>query len=109
MTTYFSYVGAIDDPGFFWDDPNAQPKVGILPRRLVPAKKWDSLSVSIFYVIRLIEEGRHEGKQLDWGAWGLKMTGRELTEFLHHDETHAAAIAALDPDRCYVLVAAEGA
>lgn len=35
------------------------------------------------------------------------MTGRELTEWLGSNHAYTAEIAALDPDRPYVLVAGE--
>jgi len=46
--------------------------------------------------------GAYEGKQLDWGAWGLKMTGIQLRA-----ELGAAVPDGLRDDEVYVLVAGE--
>jgi hypothetical protein len=66
--------------------------------------------------MKLIEEKRYIGRQIDWGAWGLKMNAVELLAFwrVHfaHCEDHesvANAIAALDCEKYYVLVIAERA
>jgi hypothetical protein len=108
MTWYFSFIGDLDDPGFFWDNPPDAAWNGNLPRRIVPAEKHLDIGASVFFVTEQIRSGAHEGRRLDWGAWGLKMTGSELAAHFGPDHKYAAAIATLDPARCYVLVAAEG-
>jgi hypothetical protein len=108
MTWHFSYIGDLDDPKFAWDNPDDWAyRTGNLPRRVVPPEPGESLGVDVSGVIRLTEAGPYEGKQIDWSAWGLKMTGAQLRAFLSGN-TYADAIAALDPDRVYVLVVAEG-
>lgn len=88
MTVYFSYIGDLDDPDFQWDDPPQSPSASNLPRRLVPADP-------------------PRGRQLDWGAWGMVMTGAALAEMFGAAHRYADAIAALDRDTAYVLVAGE--
>ena len=104
----FSYVGDIDDPDFSWEAPPdaTSPR---LPRRIAPRDRWahfEALHVGVSWVRRMIEEGRYEGRQLDWGAWGLKMNGHELQAILTHPED-AELVSDLDPTKAYVLVVAE--
>ena len=103
---YFSYVGDIDDPDFHWDKPENAPSGGNLPRRVVP-EQFKSLGVGVDFMQRMIKEQRYNARQLDWGAWGLKMTGAELCELLIGADTTAATFAALDPSKSYVLIVAE--
>jgi hypothetical protein len=104
---YFSYVGDPDDPKFYWDRPDDQPsKGGNLPRRLVPST-FGSLGVGVGYMQRMMKEGRYGARQLDWGAWGLKMTGTELRDLLADAENNAEVFTKLDPDKTYVLIVAE--
>jgi hypothetical protein len=103
---YFSYVGDIDDPDFRWDDAADAPSGGNLPRRVMP-EQFHSLGVGVDFMQRMIKEQRYGARQLDWGAWGLKMTGAEIRELLGGADTEAAAFAALDPAKSYVLIVAE--
>ena len=122
MTRYFSYIGDIDGSGdnsdkkFYWDPPDEIYRIGNLPSRLIPTEVYEDLPVSTSYVMRLIKEKRYEGRQIDWGAWALKMTGGELQTFFAQesfksslDESVIQAIAALDHDKFYVLVVGEHA
>jgi hypothetical protein len=122
MTRYFSYIGALDGDNnngnqkFHWEPPDEIYRVYNLPRRLIPAEAYADLPVSVFYLMRLIEEKRHEGRQIDWGAWALKMTGAQLRDFFAQesyqqslDESVIKAIAALDADQFYALVVGEHA
>ena len=110
MAVYFSYIGDLDDPAFCWDNPaDATARHGNLPRRLVPVDRYQSIGVGVLWMMEQIASGAREGKQLDWGAWGLRMTAGELVEFFGSDHEYAAAFAVLDAGRDYVLVAGEGA
>jgi len=122
MTSYFSYIGDLDgnnnngDRKFYWDPPDESYRNYNLPRRLIPAEAYEDLPVSVFYLMRLIEEKQYEGRQIDWGAWALKMTGAELKAFFAQesfksslDGSAAQAIATLDQDKFYVLVVGEQA
>lgn len=104
---YFSYVGDIDDPEFHWEKPEDAPPGGNLPRRVVP-DDYASLGVGVKFMERMIREQRYGARQLDWGAWGLKMTGAELRELLVDADTKADVFAALDAEKSYVLIVAEG-
>lgn len=118
-TCYFSYVGDFYDPELQWADPSKAASSSNLPRRIVPKERGVDLGISVSWVIQKAKEGAYEGKQLDWGAWGLKMTGRQIQELVTdppgQPEAHAAwfsasvatEIAALTPERFYVLVAGE--
>jgi len=111
LTRWHSYIGAFDDAEFQWDRPadaSVRQQAAALPRRLIPREHLESLGVSVFVLMEQSRNGVPECKKLDWGAWGWKLTGQDLMEFFGPRHRHAAAIAALEPDRHYVLVAAEG-
>lgn len=50
-TIYFSYIGDLDDPDFYWDNPQDCPRAGNVPRRLIPTLRYDSPGVSVVYVM----------------------------------------------------------
>lgn len=106
LTAYFSYIGDIDDPALHLSDPAVAPRYSNLPKRLVPKASYENIGVATLYLLQLIETSVHAGKQLDWGAWGLRMTGAELQAFFGPDHRAAAEIAALAAKH-YVLVAGE--
>jgi len=107
MTHTFSYIGDPEAPPFQWDDPDPDRyRIGNLPKRVLPVSA--SLGISLFDVARLAEDGVYEGRRIDWGAWALKMSGRQLQEFFASDRERSSMMAALEPDRTYLLVAAEG-
>jgi hypothetical protein len=103
---YFSYIGDIDDPEFHWDKPADATSGGNLPRRVVP-EAFRSLGVGADFMRRMIKEQRYDARQLDWGAWGLKMTGAELRELLIDADTKADVFAPLDAGKSYILIVAE--
>jgi hypothetical protein len=102
----WSYVGDLDDPQFAWDDPNRAPSSSNLPRRIVPSDTFKTLGVDALWMMQAIKEGRHVGKQLDWGAWGLKMTGAEIRALLPDSNE---ILSVLEPEKPYVLVVFEDA
>jgi hypothetical protein len=103
----WSYIGDLDDPDFSWDNPSdATTRGGNLPRRVTPRDTFQSLGVDVSWVMRAIKEGRYDGKQLDWGAWGLKMTGGEIQVLL---PSSIEILSALAPEKHYVLVVFEDA
>lgn len=103
MTAYISYIGDIESPDFSWDNPSHATR---LPRRVIPPGASDSLGVDVLVVKQAIKEGRYAGKQLDWGAWGLKLTGGEVRALLRNKPE---ILSALDENKLYVLVVAEDA
>jgi len=106
--SYFSFVGDFDDPEFHWDSPADATSGGNLPARVVPQPPWTSLGIGVDWVRKMIDEGRYEGRVLDWGAWGLKMTGGEIRALLT-DPEDVETLSVLDPAKAYVLVVAENA
>ena len=71
MASYFSYVGRLDSPGFFWDDiPDVQFRLGNTPARIMPTE-WGGLGFAPGLINRWTKEHGLNGKQIDWGAWGM--------------------------------------
>lgn len=108
MTTFFSFVGDLDDPGFLWDNPAKEKWSGNLPRQVAPPESFDSLGADVDFVWRMIREGRYDGRQLDWGSWGLKMTGAEILAYFANTGSDQK-LSLLDKEKSYVLVVAENA
>jgi hypothetical protein len=121
MPSHFSYIGEFDNSDsakkFYWDNvPDEIYRTGNLPRRLIPNESHESLPVSAYFVMDLIRQKHYAGRQIDWSAWGLKMSAAGLVEFWRtyyaqcaEYEAVAQAIGALDQGKCYVLVVAEHA
>jgi len=107
MTAYFSYVGSLKGEGFEWDKTPASNTASNLPPRLVPANKLHDIGVSTLWVMGQVDDGHYVGRQLDWGAWGLKMTGAQLCALFGDAHEYAGELAALAAGETYVLVAAE--
>ena len=107
MTVYFSFIGDLDDPTFQWDNPPDSPSASNLPRRLVPADPLEDIGVSALWTLEQAKADPSRAKQLDWGAWGMVMTGAALVEMFGPTHRYAETIAALDPTKRYVLVAGE--
>ena len=77
MTMRWSYLGRLGPGGALdWggDDSGNIPTSGTLP---------DIEDTSVYRQIRgLAQEGRYEGRQVDWGAWAIKVNGPELLSVL---------------------------
>ncbi|MFN7779324.1 MAG: hypothetical protein ACK5RK_10670 [Betaproteobacteria bacterium] len=115
MTYYFSYIADAEDPKFQWNEPSdAAYRVGNLPRRVIPAEPHFSLAIGVVGMAKLIESGRYDGKQMDWGAWAIKLTGAQLVAFFEEHpaflglDTSMESITKLHAERSYIIVAAEG-
>lgn len=108
LIRWCSYIGDLDDPAFQWDDSTDTRGRQKLPRRVIPQAHFESLGISVFTLMEQSRSGVPDCRKLDWGAWGWKLTGQELVEFFGQHHRHAAAIAGLDTNRYYVLVATEG-
>jgi len=75
MTYYDVYVGLNDD-SFKWEGGNWSgnfPRNGS-PRLPVPAPFRE--------LMEKIVDGTYEGKQLDWGAFGAKVTKGQIVDFI---------------------------
>lgn len=107
MTVYFSYISDLNDPDFRWDDPPSSASASNLPRRLVPADPLEDIGVSTSWMTNRAEANPQHCKRLDWGAWGMVLTGAALAEMFGSAHRHLDAISALDRDTAFVLVAGE--
>ena len=62
---------------------------------------------------KMKDNGEYEARQLDWGAWGAKMTKQELSDFVEafygkdKEPEVREYIQGLEQDKAYVLVAFE--
>ena len=120
MPRYFSYIGKLDSPGFFWDDiPDAKFRSGNAPVRIVPAGFSLGLGFGPGVVDYWVKERGWEGKQIDWAAWGLVVRKADLEDIWlwkkenegRKDEREWVGfwneIEGLRDDEKYVLVVAE--
>jgi hypothetical protein len=117
MPGYFSYIGRLDSPGFFWTDiPDAEFRSGNTPNRIIPAGFSLGLGFAPETITEWGKKQGFEGKQLDWGGWGMIMSKSNLetlwnTQKKGTDEKEWLGIwneieALPDGDK-YVLVVAE--
>ena len=117
MPGYFSYIGELDCPGFFWNEiPEDKGRTGNTPDRIIPK----GFSLGLGFGPGVVEHWKKkaclEGKQLDWGAWGIKVRKSDL-EMIWKDQKDTTAqmewlkywdeIQALRDDETYVLIVAE--
>lgn len=104
------------DPGFVWD-PAHGDRSGNCPKPQSPLFPWARTAV-FWPLVRKIESGELSGRQCDWGCWVARVTKEQVSAFV--GEVYAdvvpddairelrAHIDGLDPERTYLLVAAEG-
>ncbi len=115
---FFSYVGKLDSPDFFWDDiPDAKFRVGNTPHRLIPTDfgdMWFTPDALKYWA----NTSGFEEKQIDWSAWGivvrksdLEMIWKSKTDYMPWDKDEWQRIwleiEGLEDDQKYVLVSAE--
>lgn len=110
-TSYFRYIGDAADPKFEWP-PSDAVRNGNLPKRVYPVDFTDirtDIALSEFEALAAAYGG--DTMQIDWGAWGLRLTGTAMLALLAErlrDKSQLADIAAhLQPDRTYVLIIGE--
>lgn len=109
MTWYFSYIGDGEDPDFALNTEGTAFLAGRLPRRITPIEKSRSLGVGLSLIRKMIEEEGFSGGAIDWGAWGVVLTGQQLNEVFQSNPEIMLELSILEPDYRYILVAAEGA
>jgi hypothetical protein len=81
MPRYFSYIGKLDSPGFFWDEiPDSKFRSGNTPERVVPAGFSLGLGFGPGVVDHWVKERGLEGKQIDWSAWGLLVCRSDMED-----------------------------
>jgi hypothetical protein len=91
MPTYYSYIARLDTPGFFWNDiPDEKYRLGNTPGSQIIPQDYGDLGYSPGYIGYWSKKAGFEGKQIDWGAWGMVLRKSEL-----------------DDDQTYILVVAE--
>jgi hypothetical protein len=118
VPSYFSYIGKLNSPGFYWNEipPAANP--GNTPARLIPKDSSSGLGFAPGIVSYWSKKAGLEGKQLDWVAWGLlvrkadlEAIWKEAKEQRWQDQKEWQKfwdeITALPDDEMYVLVVAE--
>ena len=127
MTYWDVYIGGLDDPDFSW---GSEAQEGEPPKRLSPFFPSTGRSGptgargfpreypgGVFgELVGAIEEGRFEGRKVDWGAWVAAVTKEEIEAFVEERygkrEDDAlrelrAYVASLRAGGRYALVAAE--
>ena len=118
MPSYFSYIGKLNSPGFFWNDIPPEANSGNTPQRIVPKEFSLGLGFGPGIVKHWSENAGLESKVLDWGACGLlarksdlEAIWKEAKEERWQDQTEWKRfwdeIEALPEDEMYVLVVAE--
>jgi len=111
MTQRWAYVGDLGAGGALdWGGDNS----GNIP---VGGRLPDLGSDAFWAILRLADAGKYEGRQVDWGAWAIKVNGPQLREVLGaiygHDRPspvvaqYLALADALGATRFMALVAAE--
>ncbi len=79
MPTYFSYIGKLDSPGFFWNDiPEEAGRTGNTPDKIIPKDFSLGLGFAPEAIDYWVKQNGWEGKQLDWGAWGVIVSKGDL-------------------------------
>jgi hypothetical protein len=118
MPSYFSYIGKLNSPGFFWKDIPPEANSGNTPARIVPKEFSLGLGFAPGIVSYWSKKANLESKQLDWGAWGLQARKSDLVAIWQEAKQEPfqdqkewqkfwEEIEALPDDEIYVLVVAE--
>ncbi|UYO54588.1 hypothetical protein [Rhodopseudomonas palustris] len=112
-TSWFSYIGDPDDPEFSWNPSPDKFNIGNIPRPFQGPGQYEDIGLGVHQAIEMVRAGASDGRQLDWGAWGFKMTGHQVRKLVVgvwpfgmkatlHDE-----LANLEGDRAYIVVVGE--
>jgi hypothetical protein len=79
MPSYFSYIAKLDSPGFFWNDPPDEKfRHGNTPEKIIPQGFSLGLGFAPGVVDYWVKKTGLEGKQIDWGAWGMIVRKTDL-------------------------------
>jgi len=121
MPAYYSYIAKLDSPGFFWNDITESAfRLGNTPRPRIIPQAYGTLGYSPAFIDHLTKDGRFQGKQIDWGAWGVLLAKSDLqTLWQTNKDKHPWSkeswleiwnqIETLDDRQTYILVVAEDA
>jgi hypothetical protein len=119
MPRYFSYIGKLDCPGFFWNDlPDQNFRTGNTPEKIIPRKFSLGLGFPPEAIDYWAKKLGTEGKQIDWAGWGVIVSKADLQTIWKRVEGRRLegeeqwpdiwnAIEMLDESQKYVLVVAE--
>ena len=120
MPRYFSYIGKLNSPNFFWNDiPDANFRSGNTPNRIIPKEFSLGLGFAPGVVDYWVKKGGLEGKQIDWAGWGLKVRKSDIVEIWEWKKAGERGIddkewldvsneiQTLQDDETYVLVVME--
>ena len=106
-----AYIGHFNSPGFDFYCGNYD---GNIPKRQSPLLPMARGILDA--MCKMMRNAEYEARQLDWGAWGAKMTKEQLSDFINsfygNDEFDELPevrdyIQKLDADKVYLLVAYE--
>ena len=119
MTDVDVYIGYLDSPdngNFKWEGGDWS---GNIPCRISPPKYFPCASDAFRKILDMTDSSEWDGKQLDWGAWGVKMHKQELMafikdcekrnklEWIKYDDIRNFVKCELDDDTTYILVGLE--
>jgi hypothetical protein len=120
MPGYFSYIAKLDSPGFSWDEtPSDRFPSGNTPGPvIIPAGFSLGLGFAPEAIDHWVKKNGWEGKQLDWGAWGVIVRKADIEAIWKVEKEKRWTdqqewlkiwdqIEMLDDDQRYVLVVAE--
>lgn len=118
MTDVDVYIGYLDSPengDFKWEGGDWS---GNIPRRISP-QYFPHAHDTFQKILDLTHSTEWEGKQLDWGAWGVKMHKQELLAFIddcekrnefecvNYNDIRDFVKCELNDDTTYILVGME--
>jgi hypothetical protein len=101
MTQYWAYVGESGPGGGLdWG--------GDLSGN-IPAGGWlvDLGPPAFWAIVKLVRDGRYDGRKVDWGAWALKVNGPGLRDVLTGIYGPERIAAPASPLRDYLALADE--
>jgi hypothetical protein len=116
------WIGAFDEQTALWNREGPKERGTVLSDFLPPCH-----GRHFYAIIDRIRDGTYEGRQLDWGSLGAKVSKQQVAEFVAEiydaDPIYLPGtqfpwllerliqirrfIADLDPERLYILVATE--
>jgi hypothetical protein len=121
--SYFSYIGKLNSPNFFWDDiPDAAYRRGNTPNRIIPEPPgWAGLGFAPGLIRQWSEAHGLPAKQTDWGAWCMIVRKPDIQAIWQEEkplpnrspslekewESIRYQIEKLSDEETYVLVVAE--
>lgn len=113
IDVYIGRLDSVENGTFKWDGGDYS---GNTPNRISPYFPYGYETIKQIW--KIIDSGQYDGKQLDWGAWGVKMDKQSLLMFIDdcrkqhspkdYRELYRFVNKKLESGVTYVLVGAEG-